>query len=409
MVAVNTDVALFPLIADDHPFFPQVRAFAMQIAERIDEHDAPATVHAEIKAISKPDGNWVLDRFYWSQQTWDAPGRMPFRAQTLTYRAGTGPAAWHCFPRDPYLDAMNVCLADLLIGCPTAQVDVLRYVPLRRLTYRFSAGGATMLVGKFKRRSRFQEAHDRLLAVAQAAAHQRASFRVAAPIGLDAANGLTLQEALPGRNLADALSAKTGAELLYRLGVTHRALHMLEVPGVPAWDSAAFRASVDRNIGWIAFIRPELAEELAHAQRALDRTQLDTGGYEPVFCHGDFVPSQVLIDGDAWAVIDFDLCRQGDLYHELATLIAALPYDVPDLRAAPSALLERLAACYLAGYQERAGRVLHQGRLLWYRVCMEVYYLALALKKDWLDLAGFVRAVCRLRELVDQLDRDGDA
>ncbi len=409
MVAVSTDLRLFPLIADDHPFFPQIRAFAMQIAEQNGEYDTPNIVHAEIKALLRSDGNWVLDRFYWSRQSREGSGRMPFHAQTLTYLASTGSSEWHCFPQDPYLDAMCNCLADLLLNNPTAHVDVLRYVPLRRLTYRLTMDGAAILVGKFKRRSRFQEAHDRLLTVAQAATSQQAPFCVAAPIGLDAANGLTLQEALPGRNLADLLSAKTSTNLLYRLGSTHRALHMLEVPGVPRWDSLAFRASIDQNIGWIAFIRPELTEDLARIQRALNCAQLELGIYEPVFCHGDFVPSQVLIDGDSWAVIDFDLCRQGDLYHELATLIAAMPYDVPDFREASNAQLELLATAYLAGYEERAGKVLHQNRLLWYRLCMEVHYLALALKKDWLDLAGFGHAVCRLRELVDRLDCGGDA
>jgi Ser/Thr protein kinase RdoA (MazF antagonist) len=398
-------VRLFPLIEADHPFYPQVRAFAAQIGERVDESAAPAVIHAEIKALRTPDRQWALDRFYWSRQTWDGASRIRFQADTLTFRASLGRAEWHRFPDDPYLDAMSAGIARLLAGRPEARLDVLRYVPLRRLTFRLDEDEAAAVVGKFKRRSRFQEAHARLQAVARAAAQPGAPFRVATPLALDAAYGLSLQEALQGTNLAEAITPESGPELLYRLGATHRALHMLSVPGLPAWDGAQFRAGVERDLAWIGFVRPELAEDLARARRALERTGAASECVEPVFCHGDFVPSQVLADGDAWAVIDFDLCRQGDPYQELAMLIAALPYDVPALRAAPPMLLEQLAACYLAGYRERAGGDLRQSRLLWYRVCAELYYLSVALKKDWLDLAGLRQAVGRLRELVARLEQ----
>ncbi len=405
MVAVTREVRLFPLIGEEHPFFPQVCAFAEQIAARAENEAAPAVIHSEIKALRSADSVWVLDRFYWSRQIWDAPGAIPFSAETLTYRAGTGLAEWHDFPRDAYLGAIGAGLTEMLASRPAARVEVLRYVPLRRLTFRLYEGETTLTIGKFKRRSRYHEAHNRLLAVAQAAARQRAPFRVAAPVALRATYGLSLQEALPGYSLADLIVAETGPVLLYRLGKIHRALHRLEVPGLPAWDESAFRVGVDRDMAWIGFIRPDLAEDLAHAKHALDLVQPSSYRTRLAFCHGDFVPSQLLIDGDKWAVVDFDLCRQGNPYQELALLIAALPYDVPALRAAPLVALERLAACYLAGYQERADGHLNSHSLLWYRVCAELYYLSVALKKDWLDLTDFDRAVSRLRGLIVRLEQ----
>ncbi len=404
MVTLGAITHPFSLVGEDHLFAPLLAAFRAVIAGHCAKTPAPTTVHAEIKALPTGDGGWRLDRFYWSGQAWDLPGRLSFRADTLAYRADGGLPGWHHFPHDPYLGAMGATFDALLATRPAAVIDVLRYVPLRRMTFRVLEGGQPVLVGKLKRRSRFEEADQRLATVARAVAGREPGFRVARPAGVDAALGLTMQEALPGRNLAELIAAETALPLLERLGAILRGLHELEAPGLPAWDEQGARDATARDLSWVAFMRPELGELAAGLAALIERAAPPIGLGRPRVCHGDFVPSQVLADGESWSVIDFDLCRYGDPYHDLAILLAALPYDVPALRDAPDALLRRAVTACVGGYEDRAGAPLERGRLLWHRLCAEIYYLGLALKKDWLDLAGYQRALDRLRALAAELE-----
>lgn len=402
MVDIAETAELFPLIEPGHVFHPQIRQMAEAIAARPPAGAGPATVHAEVKALRGADGAWVLDRFYWSRQTWAGPGRAGFRAETLSYRHGAREAEWHDFPADPYLPA----IAGYFRG-PGAGAEVLRYVPLRRLTFRIPVGGATV-VGKFKRASRFCAAHERLKLVAEAVGRRQPGFRVARPLAIDAERRLVTQEALPGENLAEQIAPGNAVGLLERLGRICRALHELPVPGAPGWDEQAFRAEVGAHMEWIAFMRPELEPLLGRAGAALARRAPRLGTGERAFCHGDLVPSQVLAGPGEWALVDFDLCRLGDPHHELAMLLAALPHDVPAIGALTAAgRAARVAACeqaLLNGYQSQAERSLDLGRLAWYRVCAEIYYLALGLKKGWLDQTGLMLAAGRLADQIEGVE-----
>lgn len=401
MVAVAPPPHPFALLPADHPFTPDLGRLRAQVAAR-EPGKGPHTIHAELKALPEDGDGWRLDRFYWSCQSWQAPVPLPFRADTLAYRVGAGEATWHAFPHDPTLGNLGETFAALLAGWPAARVDVLRYVPLRRLTFRIVAGERAMLVGKLKRRSRFREADARLAAAARVVTASGASFRVARPTGVDVALGLTTQEALPGASLADLVNLTTARRLLYRLGAVLRELHGLEGAELPVGEATATRAGLASDLRWVTFMRPDLAGLMVRLGELLRRDP-PAPEARPRLCHGDFVPSQILVDGASWAVIDFDLCHLGDPYQDLAVLLAALPYDVPALRAAPAEALRAAEAACVAGYADRAGVPLDRSRLRWHRVRAELYYLGLALKKDWLDQPAFERAVARLRSLTASL------
>ena len=89
----------------------------------------------------------------------------------------------------------------------------------------------------------------------------------------------------------------------------------------------------------------------------------------------------LLLDGDRFAITDFDGARTGDPHRDLAIWLAALTFDVPALdgavTAGDDAAIERAEAAYLDGYGPHDER-----RLLWHRAAAEVHYVAVALKKD---------------------------
>lgn len=409
---VSAELPFFAFLPAGHAFRPQVEAFAAELAARPDclalargegldpacgESAGRTAIHAEIKAVPVAGGGFALDRFYWSGQRWSAGG---FAASTLTYAARDGRAAWQEFPHDPYLDPLAGHFGPAAQGC-----EVLRYVPLRRFTFRTPHPTAGVAIGKFKRRSRFRQAYALLEQVSAAVARRDPGFAVAAPLGIDALRGLYFQQALPGEDLAQRLDATNAEALLERVGELHARLHRLVVPGLEAWRPDALRAAVAQDLAWIAFVRPELGAEMRRAATLLAaRTPALT---TEASCHGDFVCSQVLVDGDRWAITDFDLACLGDPCRDAAMFVAGLGYDLPWLARAlaagrPGAAQDvaRCAGAYLGAYAATrpAARRFTPDRLAWHLASAEVYYLALMLKKDRYAAPAFAAGLERLRD-----------
>ncbi|MBK9943776.1 MAG: aminoglycoside phosphotransferase family protein [Kouleothrix sp.] len=413
MVSHALAVALFSCIEPGHPFYQQIEAFAAAIerhpryAELAAMHTqaSAASLHAEIKA--RPAGSgWSLERFYWSFQCHQATPAQSFQALTLVYAANTGQLTWHSFPDDPYLATVAPYLASTA-SLGVGQVEVLRYVPLRRLTFRLaSRTSSAALIGKFMRRSRFRDAYTRLSMVAHGARRAGASFAVATPVAVDDRSCLFFQEALPGQSLPALADAHNLAGLLFQAGALHHELHSLPIADLPDWDASSSIARIEHDCAWITFVRPELSRLLGSALALLKRQVPAIDPTRYTFCHGDFACSQVLVGPAGWAVTDFDLAQRGDRYRELALLLASLPYDLPCLGAATpttAALLEQASLAYCTGYQEQAGQALDQRRLLWHQLGAEIYYLALMLKKDWFQPPAFERAVERIRNYTGRL------
>lgn len=415
---VTRSADFFPFVESGHPFHPLLRRFETRLGEEglFDlllekrERGEKVTVHAEIKGKRRSEGGWSLDRFYWSLQWWSEDDAIGFRARTLHYAAKTGRTEFCDFPADPYLTSLSSLFAGM--DRRSCRVDILRYIPLRRLTFRLSriSGDRLSIVGKVKRRSRLKEAYERLEAVDRAAARSDGSFSVAAPQGLDEERSLFFQEEMPGQDLASQLRPENFRELLGDLGRRHRDLHRLQAAGVPLWDFDAFIQQLHDDIDWIAFFQPEIEPFLSDILNLLLRKAPDADPATYTFCHGDLVCSQILRAAGRWSVLDFDLCRKGDLYLELAMLAASLKQDVPlfeecivGTHEKTSDLLEEGVAAYLEGYQKRAGETLCRRRLSWYRISAEIYYLALMFKKNKFHPAMFRYGIEQLHLLREQI------
>lgn len=418
-------INLFPFIEAGHPFHPHIQQFESRLSEhplyaRVAERlkrGEETTVHAEIKGGLLPEQAWELSRFYWSFQVWDELESALPRALTLYYQAKTGRIEFYEFPDDPYLTGMKFYFDGRFIRKHglSSEVSVLRYVPLRRLTFRCSGAGRDggSVIGKFKRRSRFMEAYGKLATVSQAVRSAQASFSAAAPVGLDEAHALFFQEEMEGEDLSSLIDGSNFRELLHALGALHAELHGLRVAALPVWDFSLFLENLKRDIQWITFFRQEQKALFDHLHQLLLREapRIDPGEY--AFCHGDFVCSQILKTSDRWSVVDFELCMKGDPDLEMAMFIASLTRDVPlfqeeMLRSdGAEVILQAASEAYLEGYQSKSPRVLNRKRLLWYRLCSEIYYLALMFKKDRFHPIAFDHAIGAICEISDGLQKEG--
>jgi aminoglycoside phosphotransferase (APT) family kinase protein len=408
-------VPLFGFLPAGHPFHRPVAAFRAALAARPEcralargefaGFGGRTAIHAEIKAVPAEGGGFRLDRFYWSGQRWRAGGG--FAASTLAYDARDGRTAWQDFPRDSYLGdlAAHFAASETIAGC-----EVLRYVPLRRFTFRTPHPQAGVAIGKFKRPSRFRQAYALLERIDAALAHRDAGFAVARPLGLDAAHSLYFQEALPGADLSRQIDATNCETLLARVGELHARLHGVPMAGLDAWRPDAFRRALEQDLAWIGFVRPELADEMRRSGETL-RARMPTLATD-TFCHGDFACSQVLVDGDDWAITDFDQACLGDPCRDVAMSVAGLGYDLPWLertlrRGAADAATQcdRAAAAYLGAYAAGRPAALRfaPDRLAWHRACAEIYYLALMFKKDRYSAPACAAGLARLRDALAEL------
>ena len=413
MVGFGMNQRLFAFIDPTHPFARKVDRFRAAVrAERrcvelLDQTTSgEAAVQAEIKGVPTPDGGWALDRFYWSLQTRASRQPAGFAALTLVYVAENDRLDWHVFPDDPYLPELGPSLQHTSLAASKQDTnEVLRYVPLRRLTLRTAeSGGGAPTVAKFKRRSRLAESYQRLAAVARAVEQAGSPFGVAAPRGLDCERGVFFQSVQPGTDLTLLLDESNMQQHFTRLGAVHRDLHELTIPDLPGQTVDPF-AELRRNTRWITFFRPDCRDLLEATCELACRHAPTPGPAELAVCHGDFVCSQVLVDGDDWTVTDFDACHRGDPYRDMGIFLASLSYDVPLFRApsVTAGLLEFAIRAYLSGYESRTGHQLDAARLLWHRLAAEVYYLALMFKKDWYEPTRFARALDRVGSLAVSL------
>jgi aminoglycoside phosphotransferase (APT) family kinase protein len=364
-------VAIFSFITDGHPFAPVLDGFRERIAA---EGPGPATgraiVSSEIRARAADDGTFALDRFYCSLQRWPETG-LPFAASSFYFAEKDGAARWCTFPDEPYLTSVQPYLAGRALLEERADLEVLRYVPLRRFTFRAPRrdGRPGREIGKFKRRSRLGESYERMQRVAGAVAASATGIEVPRPGGVEDAHSLYFQDAVGGVDLATRAARDPAA--LPAAAAVLAALHSVPCRGLPDVDEAAFHSVVARDLSWIAFHAPALASLAAAARGALaDPPPIEAA----VTCHGDFVASHVLDDAGRVTVIDLDLAHHGDPYREVAMLLASLPLDAPGAEVDEASIV--------AAYERRAGVTLDARRLAWHRVAAEAYYLALAFSKD---------------------------
>ena len=405
---------LFSFVDASHPFAGAIERFRAELAARPRTadwlSDRDTIVHTELKGGARPGGRFAVERMYCSLQR---TGDRGFEALSLCFSAKRGRADWYAFPDEPYLAGLRPFVeGDALAGAPgeAARFDVLRYVPLRRFTFRgrLSTRPGPPLIGKFKKASRVHEAHDRAVSIARAVQAAGRPFVVPTPLGVDDEHRICFQGVVAGEPLSDLLADEAArADKLAEAAALQRAFHALPARGLPAWDQAAFVRKIAGDLEWVAFLRPDAGPVVESARRAL---RLAPGPGHLVCCHGDWVCSHLYRSSGGFAVIDLDLAQRADPLWEVAMALAALARDVPALEAARSdpaadapAILQRAEDAYLDGYREATGAPLDGRRLDFWRMCAEIYELALMLTKNRYEPVAFGRSLARVDELAERV------
>jgi aminoglycoside phosphotransferase (APT) family kinase protein len=392
MVFGATPQSGFELLTTGHPVSAPLGDLLARVADDplLCGDGAPAgsrvSIRRDLRAVPEPGGGATIERFSWCAQ-WREPGPPGrFRARTFVYARGDAAPRTFDFPDDPWLDRAAAP------GGPLEDdgVVVLRYIPTRRITFR--AGDE--LVGKIKRPKSLVRSYQRLGVTAAAA--RNAGLAVPEPRGIDPARGAYYQQLMPGRPVGDVIDAANGEALLRALGATQRTIHELPVAGLPVHDPHEAATVARDDAAWIAFAAPEHAPAMVAVATWLG-AELDAAAGDRCFCHGDPAIDQVLVDGDALAVVDFDDAGAGDPYADLGTMLAALPLDAPQLFAGRDAIGERAVAAYLDGYRERAGAALDERRLRAHHARADLALLASRVHKGVAGPAEVAVGVARLQ------------
>lgn len=362
--------------APAHPLLERLRPVVEAEVERYDGRGI--TVHAELRAARGAGGGAEMERFYWSMQGADPMAAWGFGARTLYCREDPADLHVHEFPSEPALSWLDHPDGPLRRDGRAEQVEVLRYIPLRRLTYRLFEGTGLpdRVIAKTKRTGGLNRAAVALLAVNQAAGRSStAPPRVPRLLRLEPPRHTLYLEELPGRPLSLAIAGLDLDEAMAHLGGLHRSLQELEVKGLRVRGVADWlqesRVAVDR----IGMFVPSATGRAESIRADLARTA--PGDDDLRFCQGDFLPGQILCDPGGWSVIDFDDSRYADPLSDVAAMFIGMPREL-GLAAAEAGDARRT---YLQAYAARARQPIDRDRWRWYLTLLQLNELGKRLMK----------------------------
>ena len=347
--------------------------------EIADAHDGAAPVfHMDFSTRSMPDRSLRLRRFHWSAQRRTSAG---FAARTFAFHNKSA-SAWFSFPDDPDLPGAAADLGSL------ESCEVLRYIPLRRLTVLARRGNDGPVILKFKRRDRIGDAA-RILGAVHLAACASKAFRTP-----------RLLSFVPGRGVME-ISFEDGAAIAgpMRRGefeVEHAArvlaaLAALKVPGLATVTAGGIAADAAAAAHWIGQLLPEAAATLASAAKTLARAVPDDS--DMGFCHGDMGCDQILSDASGqWTVLDFDRAQIGCACRDAASFIVKAQRDL-GMAISADGMVE--------GYNSAGQGRIARKALFWHIACAELHHLQQLIKKgraieSLVRLAiGRIQSACR--------------
>jgi hypothetical protein len=368
---------VFPAVEASSALYPWVERLRELVGADPGLHPGPGEdLRAELLPRLHGHGHVELRRAYWSTRRPDPRSEWGLSSRTLYLDGVTGREQTYDFPDEPVMDWLGGPDGALAGHGDGARVEVLRYIPLRRVTFRLTdgAGLPRRVIVKTKSESGLVRAGRALTAAHSAAQAQR--FDVPRPVLLDLPRRLLYLEELPGRPLdtqLDRLGLDVGMRLL---GELHRGVHGLDVPDVGRWTAADWLTAARSAALQVAVLVPSAGARLEAVCARLAATAPDDG--DLAFCQGDFVPGQILCAGppdvpaERWSVLDLDDGHRADPHSEVASLYTALDRELP----VPRELVQRAREQYLESYTAAAGRPLDPARWQWFRTVAELRYLA---------------------------------
>lgn len=167
-------------------------------------------------------------------------------------------------------------------------------------------------------------------------------------------------ERVPGITMAAAMTGRPWRipRLLASLGRLHARLHALAPP--ETLDGQPAPPLIDRRLALVRIVVERLpASPLAGGLERIESLLPALEVPDPVVCHGDFHPLNILVDGSEARVIDWTDAGVGDRHADAARTawlfgFAAVAAASRSERAVMGALAPSLARRYLAAYRRHA-------------------------------------------------------
>ncbi|MBI4312075.1 MAG: aminoglycoside phosphotransferase family protein [Chloroflexi bacterium] len=232
-------------------------------------------------------------------------------------------------------------------------VKPLRYRAHRRCALRYTLGGeAAGVVGKvYERDRRAQRVWDTMTQAYPQA--QGCGIVIPRPLSLVDGWDMVIMGWVPGKSMNGMLNAaSTEAQAKRAVKLAAGALAAFHSLCVESRDVRGFGTEIQQVCHWrdrIDLIAPELTGFTDNLLLRIESLTRACSRARVTFIHGDFKPSQLLVEGGKVAVVDFDRACLGDPALDVGNFMAHLHkkaiYRGHDY-------FRRLAACLLEEYEQ---------------------------------------------------------
>lgn len=226
------------------------------------------------------------------------------------------------------------------------EVTVVRYRPHQRCVLRYALPEGDV-IGKVFRYGRKAALSFHVMGVL----HARASslgIAVPEPLAFVRSSNLVLMERLAGTSLKQALGAigpRRAAEFAELAAGALVRLHGLQAQGGEERSFRGELAQLRRRAARFGTVAPALGQDVDAILERLEALTPVLGWRGRSFVHGDFKPSQLLLDGGRLGLVDFDRAARGDPALDVGNFMAqfrkeTVHGDLAHLRRLPARFLE---------------------------------------------------------------------
>lgn len=245
------------------------------------------------------------------------------------------------FPNDDKLRSLHKVLEmKSKVALGATALTLLRYKPERRAVFR-----ATLPSGEAVLRLYESRGFRQVAAVATALEGATLGVKVPHLVAINPARQSLALEWLAGEPLAPMIpNAEVPLSLYTKIGAMLATLHAAAIPA--AMPLAPLNA--ETGAGLVADVMPDLAARV-DALSAVATAITAAAPTVPTLIHGDFYADQILVNGDALALVDLDRMGAGDPRTDVALFCAHLEREVVrgTLTATRSAAMQ---SAFLTGY-----------------------------------------------------------